>query len=477
MKNKLHATIDWLKSLWARPALALLLVVGLSSVAIIVVNFYTIKVLSGARAYVNGESQYSKGQKDASAYLFNYIYLENNSDYTSFKKAISVPIGDHIARVALQSEPADYQIARKGFLQGKNHPEDIDNMIWLFYNFQHLKMFRKAIGIWTDGDAMVKELDSLGKRANQKISAGKISAAEKQSLILEISNISAKLTIKEEDFSDTLGTITRTISFYVFIGDVLISLVILFSSLFYAAIMIRNLAKSKRQIIEQNDNLHVINAGLDKFVYNVTHDLRSPLATLVGLIDLIDDETDLEQIKEYTLMMKDSLEKQDKFINEMLTFVKSKHIGVVKNKCSLATIIDNVVSQNNHGNGGKEVKFYKQLELDSIECDALKLQVILNNLISNAVKYSDTRKDERFVKIKTYRSQANMVIEVEDNGMGIRQKDQERIFDKFYMSGDNKKSSGIGLYLVKDAVTQLNGKIEVKSEPGEYSKFIVSIPC
>lgn len=54
---------------------------------------------------------------------------------------------------------------------------------------------------------------------------------------------------------------------------------------------------------------------------------------------------------------------------------------------------------------------------------------------------------------------------------------RKRIFDKFYMSGDNKKSSGIGLYLVKDAVTQLNGKIEVKSEPGEYSKFIVSVPC
>jgi signal transduction histidine kinase len=65
---------------------------------------------------------------------------------------------------------------------------------------------------------------------------------------------------------------------------------------------------------------------------------------------------------------------------------------------------------------------------------------------------------------------------VEDNGMGIRQKDQERIFDKFYMSGDNKRSSGIGLYLVKDAVTQLNGKIEVKSEPGVSSKFMVTIP-
>jgi len=68
------------------------------------------------------------------------------------------------------------------------------------------------------------------------------------------------------------------------------------------------------------------------------------------------------------------------------------------------------------------------------------------------------------------------VIEVEDNGLGIRPKDQDRIFDKFYMSGDNKKSSGIGLYLVKDAVTQLDGKIEVRSELGICSKFRIIIP-
>jgi signal transduction histidine kinase len=160
----------------------------------------------------------------------------------------------------------------------------------------------------------------------------------------------------------------------------------------------------------------------------------------------------------------------------MLTFIKSKHTGVNKAECSLTTIVDDVILQNNYHSGGKEVKFYKELELTQIQSDALKLQVILNNLVSNSVKYSDSRKQEQWVKVKSYRSDSQVVIEVEDNGLGIRQKDQERIFDKFYMSGDNKRSSGIGLYLVKDAVTQLNGKIEVRSEPGVSSKFKVSIP-
>jgi signal transduction histidine kinase len=175
--------------------------------------------------------------------------------------------------------------------------------------------------------------------------------------------------------------------------------------------------------------------------------------------------------------MKNSLEKQDQFINEMLTFISSKHMGVVMEESSLVTIIDNVITHNHYKNDGKEIHFYKEIGVNKVYSDSLKLRVILNNLISNAVKYSDSKKEEQYVKVKTYSTKTDTVIEVEDNGVGIRQKDQERIFDEFYTSGNNKKSSGIGLYLVKDAVTQIKGRIEVQSEPGLYSKFIVSIPC
>ena len=169
---------------------------------------------------------------------------------------------------------------------------------------------------------MVDKLYQLGLRSRQKIRSRKISESEKKSLILSINNASGELTIKEQDFSNTLGAICRSINVYIFIADLLTTLVIMISSLTYAGIMIRNLANSKKKIIEQNDNLQVINAGLDKFVFNVTHDLRSPLISLVGLTDLIEEETSIEQIKSYTLMMKNSLEKQDQFINEMLTFIK-----------------------------------------------------------------------------------------------------------------------------------------------------------
>lgn len=449
---------------------------SLASAGIIVVNIYCVKILSGARAYVNGESQYSKGQKDASTYLINYITLHNKADYFAFKNSIAIPKGDHAARIALTTIPVDYKVVKEGLLAGRNHPEDIDNMIWLFETFKKVALFEKAIAIWTEGDGMIHDLDQIGASAYAEIMKGTMSEDEKKSMIAAINRNSAALTIKEEAFSDTLGDISRQINTYVFAANVLITLIIVFCSLTSAAILIRKISKSQNKIIEQNEKLQVINAGLDKFVYNVTHDLRSPLASIMGLINLMDDETDLEQIKEYSLMMKESLERQDRFINEMLTFIKSKHTGVNKTECSLNNIVDNVIAQNSHHNGGKRVHFYKELELTQIQSDALKLQVILNNLVSNSIKYSDEKKPEQWVKVKSYRSDKEVVIEVEDNGLGIRPKDQDRIFDKFYMSGDNKKSSGIGLYLVKDAVTQLDGKIEVRSELGICSKFRIIIP-
>ncbi len=118
---------------------------SLASAAIIVVNIYSVRILSSARAYVNGESQYSKGQKDASAYLINYISFHNQTDYIAFKKAIAIPKGDHVARIALTTPPVNYKAAREGFLAAKNHPEDINEVIWLFETFKDVSMSKTAV--------------------------------------------------------------------------------------------------------------------------------------------------------------------------------------------------------------------------------------------------------------------------------------------------------------------------------------------
>ena len=105
----------------------------------LVVAAVSIDVLSSVRAYVTGESLYSKGQKDAQIYLLDYAQYHKEDDYRRFQQALAVPLGDRIAREELQRPDPDLAVARKGFLQGGNHPDDIDGLIRLFRWFHGIK--------------------------------------------------------------------------------------------------------------------------------------------------------------------------------------------------------------------------------------------------------------------------------------------------------------------------------------------------
>ena len=228
MKGKIINSINGLLAFRKRISVILLLILSLAAAAVIVVNMYSVRILSSARAYVNGESEYSKGKKDASAYLINYISLHNKSDYAAFQRSIAIPKGDHVARIALITPPIDYRLVKEGLLAGKNHPEDIDNMIWLFQTFQHLPMFEKAVEIWTEGDEMINDLDQIAASAHTDILRGGMSDDEKRAMVMAINKNSAALTIKEQAFSETLGNISRQINTYVFTANVFITLVIVF---------------------------------------------------------------------------------------------------------------------------------------------------------------------------------------------------------------------------------------------------------
>ncbi len=124
--------------------LILLSIIFLSCTFLIFINYFTIKILSSNRAYVNGESHYSKGQKDAVRYLITYLYTEDATQWELFKEELSVPQGDGAARIALITNGDDETI-KKGLRAGRNHEKDLDDMIWLFRNFGKISLFKKAI--------------------------------------------------------------------------------------------------------------------------------------------------------------------------------------------------------------------------------------------------------------------------------------------------------------------------------------------
>jgi signal transduction histidine kinase len=110
------------------------------------------------------------------------------------------------------------------------------------------------------------------------------------------------------------------------------------------------------------------------------------------------------------------------------------------------------------------------------ESDVMKLRIIFNNLITNAVKFQDNKKEVSFIKLTINATSENTLITFEDNGLGIKKEDLEKIFKMFYRAGATNSGSGIGLYIVHEAINKLEGKIKVTSTLGEGSIFEINIP-
>lgn len=192
----------WIKVIWPFLAGATLMV-GLSA--------FSFDILSGSRAYVEGESLWSKAQKAAAIHLNRYAYSHDEADYLAYLQAISVPLGDRKARQELEKQHPDIDIARQGFLEGRNHPDDIDGMIRLFINFKDVSFMRKPISIWTEGDKLISELIAEANRLHATINSRASNNESIRPILERISQIDARLTPLEENFSSSLSHATRMI--------------------------------------------------------------------------------------------------------------------------------------------------------------------------------------------------------------------------------------------------------------------------
>lgn len=452
----------------------LLLIVLFSCALLICINFFTIKILSANRAYVNGESHYSKGQKDASRHLITYLYTKEPNHWKLYIENLKIPQGDGIARKTLL-KVGDNEVARIGFTAGRNHEDDLDDLVWLFVNFKEVSFFAKAIREWEQGDNLINELFIIGTQINAKIQRNTLTPANQQKFIARISNISDKLTINERNFSNTLGEGTRKIKNLLIITNIIFVLIIILSVCTYYFIMVKRLLVSKKEIEVKNEDLVLVNRELDRFVYSASHDLRSPITSLKGLIEITQLEDDVNQIKDYLDLMQQSLTKQDQFINDIIDYSKNKRKQIIIQPVGLRKLFDEAISQLTHIENASRIIIKQEILTDEIYSDGLRLKIIIGNLISNAIKYADTNKQEMFINIKTYTTEGAHKIEVADNGIGIKEEYKESIFEMYFGTNKNK-GSGLGLYIVKEAVENIKGNITVVSEKTIGSKFIVTIP-
>ena len=177
---------------------ALLVLLGVGSV----------DILSSVRAYVGGESLWSKAQKDATYYLNNYARTRSPDDYRRFTEAIVVPLGDRVAREELEKTAPDFDAVRHGFAVAKNHADDIPGMIRLFRGFRNVSYIDRAIAIWAEADRNITELVAAAGELHRLIGVD-ADAAQLRPVLERIDEINATLTPLEDAFSYTLGQASR----------------------------------------------------------------------------------------------------------------------------------------------------------------------------------------------------------------------------------------------------------------------------
>lgn len=447
---------------------ALLAVVVIAASCMVVINYFTIKTLSAVRAYSDGESRYSKGQKDAARNLIMFVNTRDEQYWKGFEEELRVPIGDSVARVGLLNDAPETEI-KAGFLAGRNHPDDLDDLIWVFRNFKNIAFMNKAIQIWKEGDALVGKKMNLGIATKAKMNQRELSEQEKAEIIQQINTITTELTVKERAFQAAMGGASRSVKSILFYANVVMILLIIGATFLYARKMFRRLQAHNRDLVNTNE-------GLDKFVYSASHDLRSPISSLIGLVELLRSEENPTQRELYLQHMKQNLVKQDEFLRGLIDFTRNKRTTVRTREIDLIKLIDDVVEQHSFIDYAIGIEIKKELKGKILKADEFRLKIILNNLLSNAIKYSDQNKKNRTVTIRTLQNNGSMLLQVEDNGIGIKHEDYGKIFEMFYAGGANNKSSGLGLFITHETVQMLNGKIAVDSKPGVGSTFTVTLP-
>ncbi|MGM5468776.1 PAS domain S-box protein [Flavobacteriaceae bacterium LMO-SS05] len=228
-----------------------------------------------------------------------------------------------------------------------------------------------------------------------------------------------------------------------------------------------------------NSELQKINSELDRFVYSASHDLRSPLKSLLGLSDLVIDDIEPENTAqlEHVNMMKKSIIKLDNFIEDILEYSRNARTEVAQEFIDFKALIQDVTSEHNHMAEAKEITLNLNIDQNlKFVSDKRRLNVVLNNLISNAIKYRDLSKECPFVTVDIKCDIDEAIIRIQDNGIGIDTMKKDKIFEMFYRATRISRGSGLGLYIVKEALDNLNGTIKVESELHKGTLFTVNLP-
>jgi signal transduction histidine kinase len=235
----------------------------------------------------------------------------------------------------------------------------------------------------------------------------------------------------------------------------------------------------KKALLKSNEDLMKSNKELDRFVYSVSHDLRAPLSSMLGVVGLCEMGTADPFMTKNVALLKSSIKKLDGFILDILDYSRNSRLEVERQEIHFSDLLTDISGNLKFMGADDQRKVDIRTTIRNgvaFYSDKSRLGIILNNLISNSIRYQNPEAADPFVEVNVEVSASAAEIRVRDNGIGIGKENQQKVFNMFYRVSNKSIGSGLGLYIVKEAVEKLHGAIELRSELGKGCEFSIRLP-
>lgn len=482
------------------------------------------------------EGLWSKAQKDAVYTLLIYAHSHNEKDYQDFRYYLKVPLGDNKTRLELLKPNPNLQIARQGFIEARNHPDDVDGMIKLITRFHSVFYLNRALVVWTQAEAVMEQLIAISDKLHTIINSKTVSQQEIDKQLDQVESLNRKLTQLEDDFSFTLGEGSRwlekivlrlllTLSLTIGSTSIIITISIsrsiekgikaiiegaaliskgllatrvkvysrdeigilatsfneMTNTLEHSARNIRELKDAEETLIKEKERAETSEKTKQLFLAKMSHEIRTPMNAILGFAKLLEEGLEDEEQLKYIHIIIKSGDDLLVILNDILDFSRMEAGKIVfeslpfKSREIIKTTI--LMMEQKTKQKGVLLKYNIDERIpETIVGDAVRLNQVLLNLVSNAIKF--TEKGEISLSADCVdENEDNITINfgIKDTGIGIAPDKQERIFESFEQATNDTArrfgGSGLGLSIVKQIVKLQKGEIYVESELGEGSDF------
>lgn len=238
---------------------------------------------------------------------------------------------------------------------------------------------------------------------------------------------------------------------------------------------------SVRKALETDRELMILelektNKELDRFIYSVSHDLSAPIKSIQGLINLTRMESLTADTQNYLNLIERSITRQNLFIKEIIEYGRNSRTPVQSMELDIEMLIHNILEDLKYSEyyAGTQINIQIDPQAKIIACDPVRMKIILNNLLSNALKFKSKYKEHQ-VSINVFKKRdSNFGLTIEDNGIGIDSKHFDKLFTMFYRATDQQPGSGIGLYIAYEAAKKMGMTLSISSTFGEGTTLTLS---